>query len=140
MKILKNGDEFMAEVQAMIGPAEEFQPTATYIPAGDCIEFIARPGRSYAQRLDDLVTVYLSESDGEITGSLIKGVQKLCRQLSEKLPGFKINVDDGKVRLEHLFLARVWSEPIPSEVVEQTYQKLIKVAKETNLETELCAA
>ncbi len=101
MKILKNGDEFMAEMGARFGPPRQFQPTATYIRSGDCIEFVARPGRYRAERLDELVTVYLSEEDGEIVGSLIKGVRELCRQLNEKLPGFKINVDDGRVRLEH---------------------------------------
>ncbi len=138
MKVIQNGDDFMTEMEARFGPPQEFQPTATYIPAGDCIEFVARPGRYHAQRLDDLVTVYLSEENGEIVGSLIKGVRKLCRQLTEKLPGFKINVEDGRVRLEHLFLAHLWSEPLPSKVIERTYRKLIEVAQETRAEAELC--
>lgn len=138
MKLLQNGDEFMAEMEAMFGPPREFQPTATYIPAGDCIEFVARPGRYHAQRLDDLVTVYLSDECDEIVGSLIKGVRALCQQLTEKLPGFKINVEDGRIRLEHLFLAHLWSEPTPSKVIERTYRKLIEVAEETGVEAELC--
>lgn len=140
MKVITDSDNFMAELENAFGPPQEFQPTATYIPDGDCIEFVARPGRYRAQRLDDLVTVYINEDSDEIVGSLIKGVRKLCRQLSEKLPGFKINVDDGKVRLEHLFLARLWSEPRPSKLVERTYRKLIEVADETNAEAELCPA
>lgn len=140
MKILKNGDEFMQEMEGMFGPPTDFQPTATYIRAGDCIEFVARPGRYRAERLDELVTVYVSEEDDEIVGSLIKGVQTLCRQLNEKLPGFKINVDDGRIRLEHLFLAHLWSEPSPSKLVERTYRKLIEVAEETKAEAVLCAA
>lgn len=140
MKVLNSGDEFMAEMEGLFGPPEPFQPTATYIPAGDCIEFVARPGRYHAQRVDDLVTVYLSEENNEVVGSLIKGVQALCKQLTEKLPGFRINVDDGRIRLEHLFLAHFWSEPAPNKVIERTYKKLIEVAEETGVETELCVA
>jgi len=140
MKVIENGDDFMTEMESMFGPPQEFQPTAMYIPAGDCIEFVARPGRYHAQRLDDLVTVYLSEENDEIVGSLIKGVRALCRQLNEKLPGLKINVEDGRVRLEHLFLAHVWSEPVADKLIERTYKKLIEVAEETGAEAELCSA
>ncbi|HET6248155.1 MAG TPA: hypothetical protein VFE47_10700 [Tepidisphaeraceae bacterium] len=138
MKIIKTGDEFLAEMEARFGPPEDFHPTATYIPDGDCIEFIARPGPYRAQRLDDLVTVYLSEADDEIVGSLIKGIQKLCRQLTEKLPGFKVNVDDGRIRLEHLFLAYTWSEPLQSKLIQRTYRKLIEAAEATKAEADLC--
>jgi len=140
MKIIKDGDEFMAEMEAMFGPPRDFQPTVTYIRSGDCIEFVAKPGRYRAERLGELVTVYLSEEDDEIVGSLIKGVQAFCRQLSGKLPGFKINVDDGRVRLEHLFLAHLWSEPIVNQLTERTYRKLIEVAEETKAEADFCAA
>ena len=138
MKTLNNGEEFMAEMEAMYGPPQEFQPTATYIRSGDCIEFVARPGRYRAQRLDELVTVYLSEENDEVVGSLIKGVRQLCRQITERLPGFKVNVDDGKVRLEYLFLAHLWSEPQSDKLIELTYRKLLKVAVETQAEAELC--
>ena len=140
MKVLDNGDQFMAEMQDMFGPVQPFKPTATYIPDGDCIEFVARPGPYHARRLDALVTVYLSEENDEIVGSLIKGVQSLCQQLTSKYPGFKINVDDGRIRLEHLFLAHLWSEPVPSKLVERTYRRLIEVAEETKVEAALCMA
>jgi hypothetical protein len=68
MKIIKEGNEFMAEMEAMFGPPRDFQPTATYIRSGDCIEFVAKPGRYRAERLDELVTVYLSEENDEIVG------------------------------------------------------------------------
>ena len=140
MKVLNNGDEFMAEMQAMFGPIQPFRPTATYIPDGDCIEFVARPGRYRAERLDDLVTVYLSEANDEVVGSLIKGVRALFQNLTAKYPGFKIDVDDGRIRLEHLFLAHVWSTPVPGKLVERTYKRLIEVAAETGIEAELSMA
>ncbi len=138
MRIIDNTEDFLAEVESRFGLIQAFEPTVTHIPAGDCIEFIARPGRYRAQRLDDLVTVYLSEENDEIVGSLIKGVSSLYRQLAEKYPGFKITVEDGRVRLEHLFLAHLWSEPAPSKVVELIYRKLIQAAEDANAAAELC--
>lgn len=139
MKVLNSSDEFMAEMDAMFGSQPKaFRPSATYIPAGDCIEFVAKPGRYHAQRLDDLVTLYLSEADGEIVGSLVKGVGQLCKQITEKYPEFMSDIDNGRVRLEHLFLAHLWSGPARSKVVRRTYKKLIDVAEETKVEAELC--
>lgn len=64
----------------MARPSEPFEPSATYDPDGDRIEFIARPDSFYAERVDDLVTVYYSHETNEIVGSLIKGVSQLSRQ------------------------------------------------------------
>lgn len=59
------------------------QPTAVYDPDGDCIEFLAKPEPFYAERIDDLVTVYYSQETREIIGSLIKGASKFCNKLTE---------------------------------------------------------
>jgi hypothetical protein len=57
MTAMSNSD--FAKRMLLLGrPAEQFEPTATYDPDGDCIEFLARPDPSYAERVDDLVTVY----------------------------------------------------------------------------------
>ena len=58
-------------------PAEDFKPTAVYDPDGDCIEFIAKPDPFYAERVDDLLTVYYSQESGEEVGSLIEGALRL---------------------------------------------------------------
>jgi hypothetical protein len=141
MKLLKNGDEFMAEMERTFGPPQNFSPTATYIPEGDCVEFFARPGSFYAQRIDDVVTVYLSQKDDEIVGSLIKGIKAFCERIMKNFPGFKIEIDDGKVRLEHIFLAHLWSsEPLQDKIKVLRYRRLIEVAEETNAQAELCIA
>jgi hypothetical protein len=138
MKTIQGSDEFLAEMEASFGPAQEFQPTVTYIRDGDCIEFFARPGSYYAERLDDLVTVYLSRQNGEIVGSVIKGVSTFCKKMLERYPGFKIEVADGRIRLEHLLRAHLWSESAETNSVRvHTYRKLIEVAEETNAEAEL---
>ncbi|MCK4787137.1 MAG: hypothetical protein KAV87_25485, partial [Desulfobacteraceae bacterium] len=53
-----------------------FKPNARYDPDGDCIEFFTKPHSFYAERIDDLVTVYYSHETKEIIGSLIKGVSE----------------------------------------------------------------
>jgi hypothetical protein len=44
-----------------------------YDPDGACIEFLAKPEPFYAERIDDLVTVYYSQDTHEVIGSLLKG-------------------------------------------------------------------
>jgi hypothetical protein len=137
MSALTN-EEYAAKVLELAGPPSEFSPTAYYDADGDCIEFLARPDNFYAERLDDLVTVYHSEETGEIIGSLLKGAAALCKKLLERLPGFKIEIQHGKVKLVHIFLAKLWAyEVSPDDLATLAYQKLIEVARETGVEVEL---
>lgn len=71
------------------------------------MEFLARPDSFYAERIDDLVTVYYSQETNEVIGSLIKGGSKYCQKLKEKMPGFSVIIQDGSIMLGHLFLARM---------------------------------
>jgi hypothetical protein len=140
MKAMPNPDfaERMMQLTASAGP---FEAAATYDPDGDCIEFLAKPDLFYAERVDDLVTVYYSQETGEIVGSLIKSASKFCQRLLERFPGFRIEIIDGRVKLEHLFLARLWSAPPEQEeIITLTYRKLIKVAEEANAEAEVCVS
>ena len=140
MKAESNAD-FAKRMVLLARPAEQFKPTATYDPDGDCIEFLAKPDAFFAERVDDLVTVYYSQDTGEVIGSLLKGVSRFCKRVLEKMPGFQIVVQHGRVRLEHLFLAGIWSQnPDQNEFVSLTYSKLAEVADETGVETELCPA
>ena len=139
MKAMSNS-EFAEFAKGLAKPPDSFEPTVTYDLDGDCIEFIARPDSFYAERIDDLVTVYYSHETNEIVGSLIKGISRFCRQVLEKIPGFKIEVQDGKVRLEHIFLAKLWSsEHHEDDLVVVTYRKLIAVAERTKAEAQLYA-
>jgi hypothetical protein len=136
-----SNEEFAKRMMLLAKPAEQFRPTATYDPDGDCIEFLAKPAPFYAERVDDLVTVYYSQDTGEVVGSFIKGVAKFCADFLQKNPGFGIVIEDGPVRLEHLFLARLWSSPQDPKAIETfIYRKLIEVARETVVEGDLCLA
>jgi hypothetical protein len=54
------------------------------------------------------------------------------------MPGFRIEIRDGRVRLEHLFRARLWWSPLdPESLPTLAYQKLIAMAEQADVETEL---
>jgi hypothetical protein len=132
-----SNEEFAKRMTLMAQPFERFEPTAVYDPDGDCIEFVAKPDPFYAERVDDLVTVYYSQETGEVMGSLIKGISDFCKEALEKVPGFKIEIQDGRVRLEHIFLARLWLADVdPHDLATLTYRKLVEVAAEAGIHVE----
>ena len=132
MTAMSNAD-FAAHLLKLAQDAPAFQPSATYDPDGDCIEFLVRPDPFYGERIDDLVTVYYSQESKEIIGSLIKGVHAFLK----KHPGLKIDIRDGRVRLVHLFRASYWNKHEPQQIELRTYEKLIQVAEESQVEAEL---
>jgi hypothetical protein len=134
-----SNDEFAKRMMLLARPAGQFEPTAIYDPDGDCIEFLAKPDPFVAERIDDLATVYVSQETGELIGSFIKGVSKFCSEMAQRMPGFKIEIHDGPVRLVHILRARLWSQHHgPHDLVTLTYRKLIEVAGETVIDGELC--
>lgn len=129
--------EFAKRMTLLAQPAEKFEPSAYYDPDGDCIEFLAKPDPFYAERVDDLVTVYYSQETDEVVGSLIKGVAKFYNEVLRRMPGFKIEIHAGRVKLEHFFRARLWSLDVdPDDLPTLIYRKLIDVAEDTEVETE----
>lgn len=140
MTVTSNAD-FAKRMTLLAQPAAQFEPAATYDSDGDCIEFLAKPDPFYGERVDDLVTVYYSQETNEVVGSLIKGVSRFCDDVLARMPGFKIEICDGRIRLVHIFLARLWSaERDPRELTTLAYKKLIDVAEatEVEVEAELC--
>ncbi len=136
-----SSSDFAERMMLLARSADGFKPTATYDPDGDCIEFLAKPDPFYAERVDDLVTVYYSQETREVVGSLIKGITEFLRRLSETMPGFQIEIRDGRVRLVHIFRARLWGfTRKPTDLKTLTYEKLIQVAEESEVETEMSFA
>jgi hypothetical protein len=131
--------EFAKRMMLLGRPAEQFTPTAQYDRDGDCIEFLAKPDPFFAERVDDLVTVYYSQETREVIGSLIKGVSRFRDRIALSMPGFKIVIQDGRVRLEHIFLAQLWNmkDANQSDMIILTYRKLLQVAEETNIDVEM---
>ncbi len=115
-----------------------FAPMAHYDPDGDCIEFLMSNESYRAERLDSLVTVYIGRRSNEVVGSLIKDVSKYVREALDRFPGFKIEIHDGRIKLEHLFTLRLWESPRdPKGTVVLVYQKLREIAVRNNIEAEL---
>jgi hypothetical protein len=138
MTAVSNSD-FAKRMMLLARPAEQFVPTATYDPDGDCIEFLAKPDPFYAERVDDLVTVYYSQETNEVVGSLIKGVRSFCEKLLKTMPGFRIEIRDGRVLLVHIFRARLWTAMTDlGDLATLTYEKLIQIAEDSEVEAEMC--
>jgi hypothetical protein len=135
MTAISNSD-FAAHLLKLAQDAPAFRPSAAYDPDGDCIEFLYSPDSFYAERVDDLVTVYYSQDTKEIIGSLIKGV----RAFLAKHPGLKIDIQEGRVRIVHLFRANFWNKDDPQPLESRTYRKLIEAAEQSDVETELVLA
>lgn len=126
---------FAKKVMQIAGSAAPCKASAYYDREGDCIEFLARNEEFYAERLDDLVTVYYSEATGEVIGSLVKGVSRFVK----RHPNLAILVRAGHVRLSHLFLAGLLCEHpdrdklqiVAYEKKQQVYRDLLDRAEET---------
>jgi len=138
MSTLPN-EEFANRVKDIADRVESTGASAYYDPDGDCIEFLARPEEFWAERIDDLVTVYYSEQSGEVIGSLIKGVSRFLK----KHPNLAIFVEAGRVRLSHLFLVGLLCDQPNQQELEvvtykkkqQVYKELFERAEETQAET-----
>jgi hypothetical protein len=136
-----SNEEFAKRMMLLAQPASEFKPEATYDPDGDCIEFLAKPDPFYEERVDDLLTVYYSQRTHEVVGSLVKGVSKLAKRMTERLPGFAITIEDRRVRLEHFLLAGMWlRESQATSIQVLVYKKLAQIAEKTDVEVsaDLC--
>ena len=61
--------------------------------------------------------------------------------MAQKLPGFAITIEDGRIRLEHLFLAGIWlQESNPPMILVLAYKKLAEMAEReaVDVSAELC--
>ena len=133
-------DNFAAWCKAALNEAPDMMPSESrvfYNTDGDCIEFLISDESFYAERVDKLLTVYYGRESGEIVGSLVKGVKRFIAEMTRTSPGFAIEVQDGRVRLKHLFTAGMWKQGDPIKV--KSYKKLRDYAEELSIEAELQA-
>jgi hypothetical protein len=76
-----------------------------------------------------------------VIGSLLKGVTRFCKEMLEKVQGFRVEIDDGRIQLVHIFRARLWSSKLdPQDLPALVYRKLIEVADDPRVDVELCLA
>lgn len=138
MKAMTN-EKFAKAVMGMANGRRPFEPHVTYIREGDCIEFVIAPDDYYAHRIDGLVTVYYSRKTNNVVGSLIKGVNGFCKKMLGRFPGFRISIEGCTVKLEHIFLAQLWTKlPSSTDVaVTRTYRELIQAAEDQDLTVDI---
>lgn len=68
---------------------------AHYSHQGDLVIYYFRNAASYAQRVDELLTVFRSFETNELVGCKIKGIQNILRTAGT----FGVNADHGQVEL-----------------------------------------
>jgi len=138
MKPLSN-DQFAKEVMKFARPERPFNPQVHYDPDGDCVEFFAEPDDFYAERIDDVVTVYYSRKTNALVGSMVKGVSKFYKTVLNKCPGLVIEIHDGRIQLSQVFRAYLWTQLPHSkdEIRRRVYKKIIECADQIQAEAEL---
>lgn len=105
-----------------------FTPTPHCCPDGDSVSYFIKNDRCIAQRVDDLVTVYISMETNELVGCKIKGVQRILRTLGD----FGVTVeDDAGIGLSIFFMAAAVANP-PQK---SRYEELGRVMKNAKLES-----
>ena len=131
-------------IDAYLTPSEDVGknfPYANYNVNGDCIEFFLSADQFYGERIDDLITVYVSEETGKPVGGLLKGVQGFIERLNEKKFGTRHDFSGSKFKLEYLLTAGIWFSDNQSE---EEHVKLVlelrEATKKSNLEAECCSA
>jgi hypothetical protein len=102
--------------------AEGFRAVSHYFAGGDYVTYYFRNDPCRAQRVDELLTVYLAEGTDELVGCKIKCVKHIL----ETVGNFGITVDDGGVSLGLLFLAG--AAQAKDEEGKCRYQELARIA------------
>src|SRR5439155_11625972 len=105
-----------------------FEPRPYYGHEEDCLTFYFDNAESYARRVDELLTLFLSVKTDELVGCQVKGVRKNLKRLGN----FGIAIKHGKVRLDLFFhlLAFLAKEPQQRE----RYLDLSKRSKDVEVE------
>ncbi|RMG10556.1 MAG: hypothetical protein D6731_17260 [Planctomycetota bacterium] len=98
-------DELMSQIaQDDAAPTE---PGCFYSKDGDCIFCHIEDVPYYADRVDELLTVYLAEEDGRLVGAQSKGVSKLP---THDALGLELR-REGNVQVVELLLLTFQSQP-----------------------------
>ena len=112
----------------------QFRSEPWYNRHGDCVEYHFREDEFFAQRVDGVVTAYLSRDAKELVGCQVKGIQAILKKFGD----FGFVLKDDKVSLGMLFLMQkhfpVSTTDHPSPEQERIYNELFERTKETKVE------
>lgn len=99
-------------------------PVVGYVPAGDYLSVLLKDEPYFAQRIDNMLTVYLSMATKDLVGCKIKGVSVMLEN-AEKHRRFKIT--DEMVSVSVLILS-VSGDDMTSEIKNHYYDVCREVA------------
>lgn len=71
--------EFLRKVMAQVDGEPTFERRPWYNPYGDCLVFHVSEDATYADRVDEVLTLYRSIEDDGVVGFQIKGVQAIMK-------------------------------------------------------------
>jgi hypothetical protein len=115
-----------------------FKPFGEYSAATESFEFFATNDSFYAQSIDDLVTVYYSHASDAVVGIRLKKARTFFQNFLKNAPGFKSEIRDHRIKVEHLFTAKIWAEgENPQDARVLTYRQLRDVAQANNVEADI---
>jgi hypothetical protein len=106
-------------------PEGEFHPEPYYSRIGDFLEYHFRNDDFYAERLDDILTVYRAMQDGDFVGFKLKSVRHLLQTLGDL--GLEVKDNDGNLMLSMLIMAGTME--IDNPAVLQYYQRFAKATR-----------
>jgi hypothetical protein len=130
-------DSFARDLLARAAEAPPKTPRVFYHRDGDCIEFLVSDEGFYGERIDKFVTVYHGRESGAIVGGLIKGVRRFLKEMADTCPGFEIELEGGRIRVEYIVTAGMWRQH--HNVALRKYKKLREAAEQADMEVEIPA-
>lgn len=110
--MLSERTDFKEAVESLIGEPDEVGPYGFYNVDGDCVEFVVSPCNFYADRVDDLLTLYREFFTDREVGFVIKGIKSMLER-----PGMRIFVAARvhKLRIKELLVAHLAQRAAPIE-------------------------
>ena len=108
--------------------SQGFRPVPHYFAQGDFVTYYFRDDPCFAERVDDLLTVFLSFDTKELVGCKIKGVKHILQTAGD----FGVALDDGEVRLGVFFF--VGAALAKNDAQRNRYEQIGRQAQEATVD------
>lgn len=135
MAHLKEFASFLKEMR----PTGEFVAKPFYEPRTDSLIFYARNVSSYGKRLNQLLTLFLSNEDHSLVGCELKGVKRLLKRVD----GCAVFVHDHKIKLSLLMGIGLAPEPDDEYLIDRYKDDLFDATDPVEIdahELDMCCA
>ena len=119
----KNLDEYLEG-----HPPKGFRAVPHYFAQGDFLTYYFRNDPGYAQRVDDMLTVFLAFGTNELVGCKIKGVKHILQTAGD----FGLALDHGTIQLGFFFF--IGASVAKNDNQRKRYEELRQVAKAVTLD------